>query len=144
MAAPQSSSLRPSTTGPFAVREHLTHDEESPTRKSVSQSGARLARKNADRASAVFNTQQAIAEAASHASLNFEEIHAFHSRTSEVQVSDEEWLSTHPEVRLILHDFLSMVLADKPADLIAYAKQHFGRYFAAVTAASAAPMPAQH
>ena len=79
----------------------------------------------------VFKTQQAIAETASDARLNFEEIHAFHSRMSEVQLDDEQWLAAHPEVRSILHDFTTAVLADKPGDVLAYAKEHFARYYAA-------------
>jgi hypothetical protein len=115
-------------TADAAVKSPLP---ESIERASVSQTGVRLARKTADRASAVLSTQQAIAEAASHASLNFEEIHSFHARMSEVQLDDEAWMAAHPEVRSVLHDFLTAVLADKPADVVAYAKQHFSRYFAA-------------
>jgi hypothetical protein len=125
MAAP-----RPSTTSGLPTG-HETQLGGSPTRKSVSQTGARLVRKTADRASAIFSTQQAVAEAASHAKLNFEEIHAFHARMSEVQVDDEAWLAAHPEIRSVLHDFLAAVLADKPADVLDYAKRHFSRYFAA-------------
>ena len=85
----------------------------------------------------IFKTQQAIAEAASNANLNFEEIHAFHTRMSEVQLTDEQWLAEHPEVRSVLHDFTTAVLADKPSDVLAYAKEHFARYYAATTTAAA-------
>ena len=106
----------------------------------------------------IFQTQKAIAESAAGATLNFEEIHAFHTRMCEVQLNgteldpctrlpfslaparaDEEWLASHPEVRSILQDFTAAVLADKPADVRAYACDHFARYYAA-TAATASLM----
>lgn len=49
---------------------------------------------------------------------------------------DEEWLAAHPEVRSVLQDFTTAVLADKPADVLQYAKDHFTRYYAAATAAA--------
>lgn len=101
----------------------------------------------------IFQTQKAIAESAAGSTLNFEEIHAFHARMCEVQLNgaerkacvqlpvslvpslaDEEWLASHPEVRSILQDFTAAVLADKPADVKAYARDHFARYYAATAA----------
>lgn len=50
-----------------------------------------------------------------------------HRKDSEQQTKEESklWLERHPEVNHIISDFVVKILSDQPADVFAYAREHF-------------------
>merc|ERR1711865_283299 len=46
-------------------------------------------------------------------------------RKDELIESHEEYVTSHPEIREVLNDFLSSVLLHKPDDVYVYAKEYF-------------------
>jgi hypothetical protein len=68
------------------------------------------------------------AEASPPPSLSFEEIGQFHTRYGQLRAGHDAYVAAHPELRQLLTDFVGAALAEKPADLAVFARQHFAQY----------------
>jgi hypothetical protein len=67
-------------------------------------------------------------EASPPPSLSFEEIGQFHTRYGQLRAGHDAYVAAHPELRQLLTDFVGAALAEKPAELAAFARQHFAQY----------------
>lgn len=57
--------------------------------------------------------------------LTFSEITDLNKRKLELKATNTAYLSSHPEVRSMLNDFMSSCLLDKPDDVYGFAKEFF-------------------
>ena len=57
--------------------------------------------------------------------LTFSEITDLNKRKLELKATNTAYLSSHPEVRSMLNDFMSSCLLDKPSDVYGFAKEFF-------------------
>ena len=60
------------------------------------------------------------------------------SREAALKEEHEAYLARHPEIQQLLGDFISAALAEQPADLFAFARQHFAPPAELANAAKAA------
>ena len=57
--------------------------------------------------------------------LTFSEISDLNKRKLDIKANNTEYLSSHPEVRSMLNDFMSSCLLEKPDDVYGFAKEFF-------------------
>ncbi|KAG9417182.1 guanylate kinase [Aphanomyces cochlioides] len=57
--------------------------------------------------------------------LTFEELSILNERKQEIKKGHLDYLDTHPELKTLLSSFMSIVLLEKPTDVVAFAKSHF-------------------
>jgi hypothetical protein len=59
------------------------------------------------------------------AALSFEELAVLNERKEAIKKEHEAYVAAHPEIKTLLSSFMSALLLDKPADVLAFAVEHF-------------------
>ncbi|KAF1327062.1 Guanylate kinase, partial [Globisporangium splendens] len=60
--------------------------------------------------------------------LSFEELSLLNERKEALKKDHETYVDAHPEIKTLLSAFMSALLIEKPADVLAFAKTHFATY----------------
>lgn len=55
-----------------------------------------------------------------------------------IKAAHEGYLAEHPEVKTIISDFFAAMLAEKPDDVLGFARRHFAQFGGAADAAAEA------
>lgn len=57
--------------------------------------------------------------------LSFEELAVLNERKEAIKKDHEAYVAAHPEIKTLLSSFMSTLLLEKPADVLAFAVEHF-------------------
>jgi hypothetical protein len=61
-------------------------------------------------------------------SLSFEELSILNERKEAIKKDHLQYVDAHPEIKTLLSAFMAALLVEKPADVVAFAKDHFATY----------------